>query len=112
MHCFHFILTLVLKSLDITQRKECILRVLPLSTNYCILLKPGKSITQAVTRSEVSHVEAGGFSFRLSVKGSKLSEFWCSRKRLQLEKLDLIKYTSKSSLKYSWKIINCLPFWD
>lgn len=53
MQCLDFILTLVLKSLEITQRKECILEVLPISTNYCILLKPGKAVIQAVTRPEV-----------------------------------------------------------
>lgn len=111
MQCFHLILTLVLKSLEIAQRKECILEVLPLSTNDCILFKPGKAVMQAVTRSVVSHVEAGGFSFRQSDKCQKqASEFGCFRKRLQLEKLDLIKYAIKT-LKYSWKIMNCLPFW-
>lgn len=53
MQCLDFILTLVLKSLEITQRKECILEVLLISTNYCILLKPGKAVIQAVTRPEV-----------------------------------------------------------
>lgn len=97
VQCFNFILTLVLISLKIAQRKECILEVLPLSTNDYILLKPGKAVTRAVTRSEVSHVEAGGFSCRLSDKCSKqASEFGYFRKRLQLEKLDLIKYTSKT----------------
>lgn len=56
MQCFDLILTLVLKSLEITQRKEWILEILPLSTNYSILFKPGKTITLAVTTPEVFHV--------------------------------------------------------
>lgn len=106
MQCFDLILTLVLKSLEITQRQEWILEILPLSTNYCILFKPGKAIIQAVTRPEVFHVEA----FRLSDKCSKqVSEFGCFKERLQLAMVDLIKYARH--LKYSWKIMNCLPFW-
>lgn len=72
------------------------MEVLPLSTNYSILLKAGKAVTEGVARPEVFHVEAGGFSFWLSDKSSKLaSEFGCFKKRLQLEKLDLIKCTIK-----------------
>lgn len=72
------------------------MEVLPLSTNYSILLKAGKAVTQGLARPEVFHVETGGFSFWLSDKSSKLaSEFGCFKKRLQLEKLDLIKCTSK-----------------
>lgn len=97
MQCFDLILTLILKSLEITQRQEWILEILPLSTNYCILFKPGKAIIQAVTRPEVFHVEAGGLSFRLSDKCSKqVREFGYFKKRLQLTMLDLIKYASKT----------------
>lgn len=72
MQCFDFILTLVLKALAITQRKEALWRVLPLSAKQ-FLLKPGKAVIQAVTRTEVFNGEAGGFSFNLIAQNRPVS---------------------------------------